>query len=593
MQDATTEDVIRESRPAIKRITEHLTCFNCYTPPSEAPKDELDEYVTLCTSIAKFQKASGIPETGIFDPVTANHLRQSHCHNNTSHKENIFTDDWYQGASLGYCFDQYPDNHLTVGEVRTAFETAFREWGKHITPPLRFEERSPHKDVDIRISWRYDFGKLSISGNKNDDDAVTECTDFDPESLKEKEEVVKWKDEWVAVAYSPSSKKNLHGDVKVYFNEWAPAADILQPIVFHHIGHILGLGHSGNGSAVMWPLYKNHTLHQDDVRAIKAKYQLAIDRTTVALGHTATSSSITTYGGWRQIFELGIEDVNATVQIAAAPGKQLYRRDEDGRVWQYDFAGKWEKVSGNCTAKHIEAASEQLFLVDRDGAVFERPNRGGLGRSNKLGIDTSNGFLRVTPDGKKVFAYHVASHNSYICSSDTSKKPRDWEQLQRHRCLDAQDIATTASQLFRISEDWLIYAYDNDETWHIIHGGRKFSRLVGSEDRLYKINLRGQVFEWDGTSLEEKDCQNWTGMPGVPGRICEIATSGSYLYAYSEEEGVWYTNWKDRLPGSEAKWIQAAPGNNRPIKMMTVAGSDVFILGTDSTIYHLEVSLEQ
>lgn len=203
MQHPTANDVLRESRPAIKKITEHLACFNCYTPPSATPNDELEEYASLCTGIAKFQKHVGIRETGIFDTVTARHLRQPHCHNHSNHKENIFADHWYKNASLSYCFEQYPDNHLTVGDVRTAFETAFREWGKNLVPPLMFAERSPHKEVDIRIGWRYDFGRLSIIGNENDD-AYTECTEYDPGSHEKVEETVKWKDEWVAVTYSPS-----------------------------------------------------------------------------------------------------------------------------------------------------------------------------------------------------------------------------------------------------------------------------------------------------------------------------------------------------------------------------------------------------
>lgn len=140
-------------------------------------------------------------------------------------------------------------------------------------------------------------------------------------------------------------------------NSQQPASRILTQIVLHQIGHILGLGHSENENSVMWPVYNNFTLHQDDIRAIKKKYQL----------DSGTDQSV----GWKQILDPQ-SGGPAAIEIAAAMGNHFYRRDSDGTVWEYDFAGKWEKVSGPHFAVQIDASSQYLYFLHQDGRIFRR-----------------------------------------------------------------------------------------------------------------------------------------------------------------------------------------------------------------------------
>ncbi|KAF3211360.1 matrix metallopeptidase 19 [Orbilia oligospora] len=518
MQDPTAHDVLREFRPAIKRIIEHLSCFNCYSPPSEEPVDELDEYAAVCTGIAKFQGLMGVPATGIFDAATAKHLKQPHCHNHKSHEENIFADDWYKNSSLTYCFEQYPDNYLTVVEVRNAFETAFMEWGGHLTPPLRFEEKSPHKDVDIRIGWRYDFGKLSLVGNENaNDDAVTECTDYDPVPLQKVQETVEWKDEWVAVSYSPQSKEKLHADIKIYFNEWADggptedgqqsASRIFPRIVLHQIGHILGLGHSASKDSVMLPVYKNSELHKNDIYEIKKKCG-----SQFRIGPQIDQE-------WREI--LGpTSALSPGDAIVAAPGNHLYKLCTDGVVLEYNPPSSgWDIVSGNYHAMQIDASPQYLYLLTINWKILRRARESKIWEE----IDSEPGYwkvIRAARDGKELYKYCKFGLNDGLVSSFSNEPGCQWRLLDANSDGTMRDIVTTASQVFFIHKDGGVFVSEGAyRQCHLIHNhyekgdyNATDSELVGSGDRLYQLDASGQVLEWDGMRApnDPKSFANWS-----------------------------------------------------------------------------------
>ncbi|KAF3311697.1 hypothetical protein TWF173_008142 [Orbilia oligospora] len=545
MQDPTAHDVLRESRPAIKKIIEHLSCFNCYSPPLGKSIDELDEYAAVCTGIAKFQGLMEAPETGIFDAATAKHLKQPHCHNHKSHEENIFADDWYKNSSLTYCFEQYPDNYLSVVEVRNAFEKAFKEWGGHLTPPLRFEEKPPHKDVDIRIGWRYDFGKLSLVGNENaNDDAVTECTDYDPIAPQKVQETVKWKDEWVAVSYSPQSKEKLHAGIKIYFNEWVdggPAEDgqqfvsrIFPQIVLHQIGHILGLGHSIGKDSVMWPVYKNSELHKNDIYEIRKR--------------------------------LGQNRV----------------------IWEHDPSSGWGRVSGRYRATQIDASSQYLYLLNIDGKILRRA------RESKIweeidGESTNWKIIRAARDGKELYKF---DSNDGLVSSFSNEPGCQWKLLDANSAQTTQDIITTASQVFIIHNDGGVYVSEGAyRQCHLIHSHGEEEgynvinfELVGSGDRLYQRNISGQVLEWDGmrTPNDLKGPKNWVNIGELGGlrSIDKIAAAGTYLYAYSREQKmVWFTDRKNKILGSPAEWV------GKPIPSHISLGLFAQLVASEYTVY--------
>jgi hypothetical protein len=80
---------------------------------------------------------------------------------------------------------------------------------------------------------------------------------------------------WIGVSYGPKNYwgPDWMGDV-MFNTDYFPWADVFF-IALHEIGHSLGLGHSENGGAVMYPYYWGQTigaLPQDDVNAIRYVY---------------------------------------------------------------------------------------------------------------------------------------------------------------------------------------------------------------------------------------------------------------------------------------------------------------------------------
>lgn len=76
----------------------------------------------------------------------------------------------------------------------------------------------------------------------------------------------------LAHAFKPFADEPLAGDL--HFNEtWAPYVD-LYTVALHESGHSLGLTHSDNPDAVMYPFYRGPVegLHADDVAAIQSLY---------------------------------------------------------------------------------------------------------------------------------------------------------------------------------------------------------------------------------------------------------------------------------------------------------------------------------
>ena len=151
----------------------------------------------------------------------------------------------------------------------------------------------------------------------------------------------------------------------------------LQEVACHEYGHALGLGHSTNGGATMYPSYSGGTagrsIHSDDIAGCKAVYGAMSGTKPTITGLSINGNSITVTGTgfdgtgnqvWftqaasggngTPIKVTGLNSngtsITATIPAAAGPGDVLVRRNNTGHgglsnPWPTDLSGG----SGGCT----------------------------------------------------------------------------------------------------------------------------------------------------------------------------------------------------------------------------------------------------
>ncbi|KAK6361800.1 Matrix metalloproteinase-24 [Orbilia blumenaviensis] len=610
MQNPTASDVMRESSPAIEYIKKHLSCFKCYTQPADA-SDSLVQYAAITTAIGKFQKSMGLPGTGIFDPKTAECLRQPHCHNHNGPGDSIFPEQRYKGTrKLSYCFEQYPDHGLSVVEVRAAFEAALTGWSAQFVPKLSFVEMSPHKQVDIRISWREDFQRLVAENEEHNIDnrntstmptpdsssyASTEYTDVETvDSESEQHEIVKWKDDFFAISYSPLSKEGTCADIKIYFDD-KPAdektrgqqqvSDRLACMVIHQIGHILGLGHSNNENAVMWPAYRNAKLHGSDVSAIRVKYPLQ------------TGGIDTIDNGKWYIIKRAESKPGTVAEIVAAPGGKLYRRDVDGSVWKYEGGGEWECVNQDLPAVQIDATSQYLFLLQKDGHIYRRESGKMWEQIESPSPHAPTRIIRAAKNGKALYQLYGTSQVFVSCFSN--EVDCRWVLLDRCVKGGTVDIVATASEVFIIHQNGTIHQSNGRyRQCRQIQGEMDLEniKIVGSENLLYRFDATtGSLNEWDGTDIGSI-YPAWIDIHLPEVTLLEnaqkvmIAATGSYVYAYLAVPGTklqracYYNNRKD-IWGTSGSWVQMPSIHLVRVEQFVAADSNLHCLDSCGNIY--------
>ncbi|CAI0379610.1 unnamed protein product [Linum tenue] len=151
--------------------------------------------------------------------------------------------------NLTYAF--FPGNQVSR-EVKSVFAAAFHRWSA--VAPLTFTETEDYSNTDIRVGF---FGGDHGDGDAFDGVSGTLAHALEPPSgrlhLDEAEN-------WV-----------LSGEIEV-----ATAAVDLESVAVHEIGHLLGLGHSSDESAIMFPSIGPGTrkveLAQDDIDGLLQLY---------------------------------------------------------------------------------------------------------------------------------------------------------------------------------------------------------------------------------------------------------------------------------------------------------------------------------
>ncbi|KAH0674416.1 hypothetical protein KY284_025503 [Solanum tuberosum] len=207
--------------------------------------------------------------TGEFDIPTLQHMVKPRCGNpdivnGTTHMNSGKTPtdhtvahfSFFEGqprwpsskSKLKYAF--LPENQLT-DSVKVAFRKAFDKWSK--VTPLTFKEMDSYRLADIRIGF---FVRDHGDGNPFDGPMKILAHTFAP----------------------PTGFFHLDGEENwVVDGEYLKEGMVdLESVAVHEIGHLLGLDHSSEKEAIMFPTLEDGTrkveLSRDDIEGVQMLY---------------------------------------------------------------------------------------------------------------------------------------------------------------------------------------------------------------------------------------------------------------------------------------------------------------------------------
>ncbi|XP_057443615.1 metalloendoproteinase 1-like [Lotus japonicus] len=230
--------------------------------------DVFDE--TLVYAIQTYQKNYHLNVTGELDNNTVKHMTHPRCgvpdiihtkmRNSTTvhfHMGSLYSffegyPRWPEGTNqLTYAF--LPENQLH-DDYKSAIASAFNQW----TPVVKiaFEETSSYEMANIKVAF--------FQGYHGDD------SPFDGPMGE------------LAHSFAPTDGR-FHLDADEY---WMASGDVttspveramdLETVAVHEIGHLLGLGHSSDQNAIMYPLISSRVkkvdLTSDDIEGIRELY---------------------------------------------------------------------------------------------------------------------------------------------------------------------------------------------------------------------------------------------------------------------------------------------------------------------------------
>lgn len=205
-------------------------------------------------AVRRYQRFHKLTVDGMAGPQTKQSLSSPRC---SFEDEMGFSGSFvlrgckYENHLLTYAFTGgTPD--LPLHQERDIVRGAFEAWTQ--VSPLRFVEVRPEEGPVLRVSWEIgDHG--DGSQNAFDGPGFTLAHAF----------------------YPPPCGGPFSGSL--HFDEGEPwtldtTGIHLEAVAIHEIGHLLGLGHSDDQAAIMFPNYRANVLElgQDDIDGIRALY---------------------------------------------------------------------------------------------------------------------------------------------------------------------------------------------------------------------------------------------------------------------------------------------------------------------------------
>ncbi|XP_028751812.1 metalloendoproteinase 1-MMP-like [Neltuma alba] len=269
--DATWRDFSRflhaERGSQVSGMSELKKYFNHFGYLSKTtPFNFTDEFDSEFESaVTLYQKKLGLSVSGKLDSDTISTIMAPRCgvsdsSSRTLHSTRHFAyfdgkPRWVRDSPMNLTYAFSPDamiTRLSMPEIRTAFENAFSRWASVI--PVNFLETSELEAADIRIGFYF--------GDHGDGEPFDGVLGV------------------LGHAFSPQNGR-FHLDAAEtwavdFDQEGSRVAVDLESVATHEIGHVLGLAHTSDKEAVMYPSLSPRTrkreLKMDDVLGIQALY---------------------------------------------------------------------------------------------------------------------------------------------------------------------------------------------------------------------------------------------------------------------------------------------------------------------------------